>query len=427
MRNFILSTIAAAGVLISGAAEARDYAVALSPYGDKAAVKKQVMTVAQYLTENLQPGDTAILLNGDSLSTIGTFTVPDKPAYKHPKAKFAANKAVIGALMQFADNASGASVAGTVRLPQLLQHIAGNLSPAEEMDAMDVIVLASPLYHDNKDPAFSMTGELVPSDGHLTAGRDKTPFAASDPALLAKLRVHIGTEGEGWAKSDLHRHFVQRFWTLYIEKQGGKLVTFTGDLPTLFQRVTNKAEAPKHDYVLEPSDKLEMIRLVVKTGQSIFERSVTTVSLPADQAANAEGVELGISWNCQSCDLDIHARPHNGAETLFFGHSASKEGVYLKDYRISPRTIKGYETIVFNAPVDLRQLRIAINFYEGNAPQGVKGELRLSVNGATYAAPFTITATTGNKGAGAESTIASGKAASSQWIVIDPMSVVQAK
>lgn len=424
MRNFILSTIAAAGVLISGAAQARDYAVALSPYGDKAAVKKQVMTVAQYLTENLQPGDTAILLNGDSLSTIGTFTVPDKPAYKHPKAKFAANKATIGALMQFADTANGAGNAGAVRLPQLLQHIAGNLAPA---DTMDVIVLSSsPLYHDSKDPAFSMSEGLIPSDGHLTAGRDKTPFAASDPALLAKLRVHIGTEGEGWAKSDLHRHFVQRFWTLYIEKQGGKLVTFTGDLPTLFQRVSTKSEAPVYDYKLEPSDKLEMIRLVVKTGQSIFERSVTTMALPADQAANAEGVELGISWDCQSCDVDIHARPYNGAETLFFGHSASKEGVYLKDYQVSPRTIKGYETIVFNVPVDLRQLRIAVNFYEGQA-QGVKGELRLSVNGATYAAPFTITALSGNKGAGAETTIASGKPASSQWIVIEPLAVVKAK
>ncbi len=361
-----------------------------------------------------------------SLSTISTFIVPDKPAYKHPKAKFAANKAVIGKLIQFADDANGAGNAGAVRLPQLLQHIAANLAPSA---GMDVIVLGSPLYKDSKDPAFSMAEGLVPSDGHLTTGRDKTPFGISGNKTLSKLRVHIGTEGEGWAKSDLHRNFVQRFWTLYVEAQGGgKLVTFTGDLPTLFQRVTNNTEAPKHDYVIEPSDKLEMIRLVVKTGQSIFERSVTTAALPADQAAKAQGVELGISWDCQSCDLDVYAQPHPGAETLFFGHSASKEGVYLKDYQISPRTIKGYETIVFSAPLALHQLRIAVNFYQGHASQqGVKGELRLSVNGATYAAPFTITALSGNKGAGAEQTIASGKPASSQWIIIDPLAVVKAK
>lgn len=295
-------------------------------------------------------------------------------------------------------NVSGAAprAGKALRLPQLLRYIAQNHSGGEEVE---VIVFGSVFYDDPQEPAFSMADGLIPSDGHILSSRAKTIFGASDsPNALKNFRVHVGYTDA--MPSDRHAYYVERFWTLFIEHQGGKLVTFSGDQGSIFSRAENKASAPEHSFKLEESNKLEMIRLRTEViqEQSIYQRPVSTTKPTAQTLHRARSVQIGLSWDCPSCDLDLYAQTSPRAERIFFGNSKTNEGTHLKDFLQSPRTINGYETIEFFVPVDLSQLKIAVNFFKGNAPQGIKGELRLAFDGNTYAMPFTLATTSGDSG-----------------------------
>lgn len=413
--------------LILPPAYSADIVVALSPWNQADTTKAQAKTVLQFLTQ-LEPGHTVILMDGYRLSTIGEFTIPENPAYRGAKARLAVNRKAVAALFKFAGHATppGApgqpTVVGALRLPQLLHHIAENIATG---DTLDVMLLGSPLYDDPKESAFSMAQGAFPSDGHLFAGRDKTPFGASDNAELFKtLRVHIGYDAESGFRDDRHRHFVKRFWTLYTERLGGKLVTFTGDLPSVLRGVQNHAEPLAHQYEPVQTDKLEMIRIVpAKVKKSVFERDLTDAPLPASSLRRAKNVEIGISWDCQSCDLDLYARPFPGTQLLYYAKPTSREGQYWKDHKRSPRPTGGYEIIAFSVPLDLQALKIAVNFYNGNAPHGVDGELRLSVDGRTYARNFHIKAKGGNSGRDINQAINDSKN-TAHSLAIDPLLLI---
>lgn len=412
---------------IAGSSHAADYALALSPVQQPDHAKAQVVEALKFITA-LDQGDNVLLFDGYAVEQIGVFKIPPNPAYRGPKARLAVNGAAVKALMDFAKSArvpsaTGASQIGTVRLPQLLRTIAANHTSDADMD---VIVLGSPLYDDPAEPAFTMTGGRYPSDGHLSRTRGETVFgAAGSPALLNKLRVHIGYGSNRVFASDRHQYFVERFWTLFIDAQGGQLVSFAADLSTVLERVRKKATAPPHGFKRDDNDKLEMIRLrKVDIRQSIYQRTLSTTPLPAAQVQRADRVEVGLAWDCADCDLDIYARANPDAALIYFDNTATPLGTLWKDHLTSPRASKGYETIAFNVPLDLRVLRLAVNFYQGDSPGGVNGELRLAVDGQTYSQPFHIQATTGNKGAGIKHAIESNQPGSAHTLIIDPLRIV---
>ncbi len=173
------------------------------------------------------------------------------------------------------------------------------------------------------------------------------------------------------------------------------------------------------------STKVEMIQLapVRLTQKSIYERDVTSAQLPDSKLRKAERVELGVRWQC-ACDIDIFAQPFPGAAVLSYKTARSPQGLFFKDYRDANAT-EGYETIEFAVPLDLRVLKVAVNLYEGSAPQGVTGELRMTVDGQTYAMPFNIPATSGNGGADAPTQGINGRS-SKHTITLDVLSMLGA-
>ncbi|PTN12495.1 hypothetical protein [Nitrosomonas aestuarii] len=426
--TLLFCTILIMWLLAAQAASARNLVVAVSPYYTPDEARRHSITLLQQLTE-LNQGSRVTLLDGYNLSIIGEFNIPDNPAYNNPKARLGVNRKAATALKRFADQsvAPGGkghpSISGAVRLPQLLRYVANNF---ERDGGLDVIILGSPLYDDPREPVFSMAGGRFPSDGHLFASQGKTPFgAAGHSGLLKNVIVHIGYGSDNIMQGDRHAYFVKRFWTLYAELLGGKLGGFVGDVPTVFRSVSSNAAPPAHAFKPVKSNKLEMVILPpVESRQSIFERPVSETVLAQAQIRRAENVQIGISWQCALCDLDLYAQAMPGAPVLYFGRIVTPHGRYWKDYRNSPGPTNGYETIGFDVPLDLRTLTIAINFYEGQAPQGVSGELRLSIDGHTYASTFHIAATTGNQGKGALEAIESGHANQPQSIIINPLRVV---
>jgi len=106
-------------------------------------------------------------------------------------------------------------------------------------------------------------------------------------------------------------------------------------------------------------------------------------------------MKIGIRW-AANVDLDLYATPRPGGDTLFFQHVRSPVGYYYKDHRSSPG--KEYEFIVFEAPVDVREVEVFVNFYKGFWEGGPRGEVRIEFDGRIYSAPFSIPAEMGNLG-----------------------------
>lgn len=414
-------------LLFAASANAKNLVVVLSPYQSPQAAQAQVKTVLQFLTA-LPPAGSAKLMDGDSLQTIADFRVPENPAYNGVKARLKVNGQAVASLLAFAKRAhaplsdTAPRVVQAVNLPQVLRHIAQNLPH----DApLDVVVLGSPLYDAAQEPEFSMAEGLVPADGHLQTTRSKTPFGVDDAHALQAIRLHLAYADEGVFMTDQHRYVVERFWSLFLSVQGGALVSFTADLPSLFERVQSGAPAPQHHFELEQTDKLDMLRLRrAKLSQSLYERPLSRLFLPKSQIGQADHVEIGINWDCARCDLDLYARPFPGAEVLYFGRNQTPQGEHVKDFMSAPQGQNSYETVFFTTPVDLNALDIVVNFYQGSAPAGVHGTLRLSANGQTYAQAFTLAATTGNRAQGVETTFNTGLADNRQTVVIDPAPIV---
>ena len=86
------------------------------------------------------------------------------------------------------------------------------------------------------------------------------------------------------------------------------------------------------------------------------------------------------------------------AGTLFFQHTQSPEGYYFKDHRSSPD--REYEFIEFTQPVNVAEVEAQVNFYEGNQPEGARGEVRIEYQGRIYVSHFELAARHGNQGRG---------------------------
>lgn len=193
---------------------------------------------------------------------------------------------------------------------------------------------------------------------------------------------------------------VGRFWNLFLKVQGARLAILTGDLPTLFnamRRPPASGEIRMDSDALDPAQtKIEMLR----ASRNVEVTDWITRDLPADHRAPPPTVtmgpmKIGIRWKGDR-DLDLYARARGDSEVLFFQHTRVPEGYYYKDHRSSPD--REYEFIEFTEPVDIRQVRASVNFYEGTAPGGMSGEVRIEFQGRIYTSRFRMSSDHGNEG-----------------------------
>src|SRR4029078_2216914 len=177
---------------------------------------------------------------------------------------------------------------------------------------------------------------------------------------------------------------------------GARLATLTGDLPTVFSAAVSNSGSER-TYQLDPAErKVEMLRVTRDIGVADW---ITRDLLPNAQvpppSITVGPMKIGIRWR-GDIDLDLYAAPNAHAETLFFQHTRSPEGYYFKDHRSSPD--REYEFIEFESPVDVWQVDASVNFYEGRAPRGPSGEIRIEFDGKIYSGQFSLAADHGNKG-----------------------------
>jgi hypothetical protein len=379
------------------------YIVGLSPFLDTAVKDDVYRRVIGFLLADVPLGSSVWIYDAYNLRTITQIEIPNLTPFKSAKTRANQFAEPIHKLKQFlaATNEIPSTPAlplnQAVRFPQFMDFVAENLARGNHSTA--VIVLGSPLYLDPKEPAFSMVDGYFPSDGHLGASRAKTVFGLKERAnALTGVSVHYGYFGDPWV-TQLHQDKIARFWSLYLKGQGARLVSFCGDLPTIFNAAKSNASGTDTDnrYEIDPSQtKVEMLRISrdVHIADWITRDVLSNIS-HGPPSITVGPMKIGIRWQ-GNIDIDLYAAAKHDAERLYFEHTRAPEGYYFKDHRSSPD--REYEFIEFESPVDVWQVEAKINFYEGRSAGGPSGEIRIEFDGKIFTGNFAIAAPHGNHG-----------------------------
>lgn len=416
-------SISAAALIMASPAHAGSLIIALSPDGDAALKRAEAIDAIKLATQGTDLGETSQFINGLTGKSICAFTVPPKKSYRSDKAKINSNKACVAKIMAFAESAGNTAHAGALDIPATLRTIVKDYD-VENIDA--IAVFGSPIYDDVREPALSMAGAYVGSHAHISTSLSESHYALGGlEGTLNGTPVHISSEGYDWIESTRHGAAVEEFWSLSVAHLGGALVTMNQDRTRVIDRVKAGIRKPVQTYTADASNKLEMIYVgpVDADTVPIQERELSTRGLTRSQITRARDVELGITWDC-ACDIDIHVRPYDDADILYFANSRTRDGLYFKDYRTASELSGGYETVELNRPVDLNNVAIGLNFYSGQSPAAVTGEIRVALGRQTYARAFTIDATTGNKGNGRGQAFQTLEAPNTHWVMMSAADIV---
>ncbi len=380
------------------------YIVGISPFLQDKEKDEVFRRVAGFLLEDAPLGSSLWLYDAFNIRTISQINIPEVRAFRSSKTRANQFKEQIGKLRAFLaeqhpkPEAKSLNFERAVRLPQFLDFIGENL--ANSGAELSIVVLGSPLYVDEKEPSFSMVDGAFPSDGHLLASREQSVYGLKSRAgMLKQAVIHLCWFGDPWV-SDVHREKIGRFWSLFSEGQGASLVTFCGDLPTVFNAIkSGTVLVANHEtrYELDRSNtKIEMLRISrdISTGDWIT-RDIVSNAASTPPSTTVGPMKIGIRWK-GNIDLDLYATPRHGAQTLFFENTRIPEGYYFKDHRSSPE--REYEFIEFETPVDVWKVEASINFFAGRAPSPPNGEVRIEFAGRIYTGHFSLAARRGNEG-----------------------------
>lgn len=418
----------AAATALSVPAQAANLKIALSPYGDAAAKKAEVVDFIMLVIRTVEPGERADFLHGITGGSICSFAVPDSNAYTSEKAKLNANKECAATLMRFANEASDTRAAGTLNLP----HVLRTIIQTSDMDGVDALIFSgSPIHDDPREPSTSMAQGDTPSDGHSVVSQGLSPYGmAGLKGGLKSTPVHLTAEGIDWARNSNHAFLVNRFWGVTMDFLDGPLVTFNQDRKKVAEQLKSGVTTPAQVFERASSNKLEMIAAQIDHGRSvpIHERQLSTKPPSLNTLRYARDVEVGITWgdDCR-CDMDIYVQPASGDQPLYFANRRTDEGVFHRDFRSGRDLLNGLEYVTLDVPVNLKDMLIGVNFYSGQAPEGVTGEIRVSIGPRTYAMPFKISGTSGTGSTGRNAVLQTRKSPNDRWFVTTGNKVVETR
>lgn len=398
-------------------ANAGDLIIGVSPFLPEAEVPVVRSALFRMILEKAPSGSRITVFDAYHLSRITDFRIPPGEAFNRLKIRTKHLGRNLREIQKFLDAlaASGTGdgdMDGRIRAPQFLDLVAG--SRPEDLPPTTVVLLGGALYLDPRDGRFSMESGRYPTDGHLCVAREESVFGVADRrGQLKGTRVHYAYLGAPWI-NDLHEEPVRRFWSLFTAQQGGELVTFAADLPTVVDRMGEPAVHSPWSYELrcpeQPKPEMMTVRRPVIAGPDLWNAELS-VSPPGQTRGP---LKIGIRWSCLACDLDLYSRPAAGAAELFYRNPKTAEGVYFKDYLTSPTPVNALESIEYLEPVDLAKVAAAVNFYGGQSAGGISGEVRVQTVEGTYGGEFRIEAAEGNRGGESGN-----RAGSRHWTVLD--------
>lgn len=382
--------------------------------------------------KGMVPGDSIQLFNARSLKEIGAhFVLP--PAAKTPALQFSAAKDLVGKFGKFLKETKPED--SPVDLPKIVSSFREKVVAQKA----EVLLIGSPLYHDDVAAHDMREGWL--SDGYFTQEPSVTVFSTTARnGALRNSGIRFCTLSDDIWKTEnkgSHQEMVRRFWGLYINQCGGKLLSFQTDISTAFHALVvgdlpDITEA--NAYKINPDDK----QMEVRSSRTILKPKVTTAEegniatqavvgseslidlssvefswLTGDAQAyrrihpgpkdlpNKGKVLIGLVWdttkNPQGTDLDLHVREPGSKLDLAFNMTKSPLGRHFKDFS-NANASHGFELVDIDVATHPKDLEIWVNLYGGHSKSGFSGEVRILFAGKLYTYPVTFKATEGTNG-----------------------------
>ena len=364
---------------------------------DASKVLKSSLTL---MMEDMNIDDKLVVYDATAGNIVSTI---DMKGLKKDTAKnrITHNKKEISRIKSFLRKASkDSSPKGNLFLPQTIAEF-GVSFPYPKED-VQILIVGSPLYNDPStewSQGFSMLEGYVPNDGHFRASNRHSPFSV-EAKSLGQVNVHFISSFNQWVDTTHHKNRVHRFWDLWVTENGGTLATFTDDFDTGFKRYRSGAHR-EADFTLDETEtKVLMERISPINVQRELEAWLGETAVVSEEPSEVSSgiIRVGIVWSCIKCDLDLHARGSDAYRMLYFGHRNTAEGRFNKDYTEDPRIKNGYEYIEFSREIVFNEAEIRVNFYSGRSPGGVRGRVRVWLDGDVYSQDFHIPAESGNGG-----------------------------
>lgn len=432
----------------------------LSPFMDEAARRQVGEALPAFLLEpKLLPGGTRVVAwDAWNLQRIAEFDISVRE-FDTARARALKLQRELGRLGQWLRQAAPAvegmpAGCAAVRAPEWL--FAASAEPASPRRTF--VLLGSPFYRSPTEPAFDMESDArYPSDGHLALALRDSVFGVVEKARrLDRAAVFWCFFGQAiWANA-LHEERVTRFWSLFVQRQGGTLGWFSPDLSATFAQAARPALSPMLRAEIDAADEKPLMHsarprtflvpvpppspappvvapaplpappppppanepavtvaeppAVVPAPQPASAPPPVVESVPAPIAPAAPPAPLpmpfvlddaktgiGIAWSA-SIDLDLYVRLRPGARELYYRQDRSTEGFLYRDERHA-NVGRQYEFIEFRdrGPIDLSQATIWVNYYSGRAA-GVTGQIVLFERGRVRLGTFVLPASRGNSG-----------------------------
>ena len=377
--------------------------VGISPFlpeSDREEVFRQLMSL---VLDKMPLNASLMVYDAFHIQTISTFDIPERKAFRSTRTRLNQFKRSIQSLQVFLQSPSsesenqGVHQQGAIRFPQWSDFIGKNQIQGN-IDTR-LVVLGNPLYVDEREPAYSMREDYFPSDGHINvSSRESVYGTIGKEQQLSEIPIHWGYLQEPWI-NPAHEEAVSRFWKLYTQNQGGHLETFCPDLPTVFERLmihSRGTHATEDNKITPLHTRVEMIRIQRQIGSTDWITSDLTRNSKTKPPTLLEGpIKIGIRWH-REMDLDLYAKSHPEAETLFFEHPESQEGFYYKDHRQSPD--REFEFIEYHQPIRLDLIKVWVNFFEGQTEEAPEFEARIEFDRQIYSKMISIPSLQGNQG-----------------------------
>lgn len=377
------------------------------------------------------PGNRVTVLDAAALQTVASVKISESPAHLQEQR----NEPAIRAAVQTVRSAT--NEAQSFNVPLVLDHISRQIRPENG----SILLIGPSIYRNDKNASFNLTTNW-PSDGHLSAGWRSVFSTVERTRNLDHTSVHWLVTDPDAVTDEAHRRGIARFWSLFVASQAGVLAEFAPDVATAFAGALSGSSAPFMTATLDPGDTNVLfhwsgedpLRLrpqpVVETIQVtnvVWKTNVLTVLSNSVLPRVAPGnTGIGLVWGvangvARQIDLDLHVRDRRDSAELFFGHTNTPSGRYLRDILQASGTKEGdwrtsWEFVELNGD----QLpEVWINIYSGSGP--VNGEVRLEYRGSIHRIAFVMPAVQGDRG-----TDGAIREKSPRWLKIDLRSALKA-
>ena len=400
-------------------------------------------------TKGMVPGDTVQVFDAVTLNQVTRpFQIPESA--RTPNLQFKAAGQAISELRDFLKNAKAEDA--LVKLPQLVSSFRQKIATKDA----EVLLIGSPLYHDDVAAHDMRQGWL--SDGYFAQEPAVTVFSTTTKsgALRNNAFRFCTVSDDIWATENKgsHQEMTQRFWSLFINQCGGRLVSFQSDIASAFQSlVINDLQdlVSFNGYKVESGDRMELRssrtllapqptneQTTVASAQSSSNEAAIDLSRPEFSWLTSDAAEyrkshlpkanlppegrarIGLTWSTESnpadTDLDLHVSAGNAKDELSFRKVSSRFGRHYKDFS-NPKANHGFELVDIDGKVNPDDLNIWVNAFAGRSPRGFTGEVRVLYEEQLFVYPFSIAAKDGNGGADSAK-----RASSRNWSKI-PLSI----